>query len=211
MPSVYKSTLWFVRVDGAHDWLREKIKCVLAWVDLVRILGVLHEGEKKDNLHCHFVVEMSSELQKQSFDMRIKKIFDVKGSAYSSKPWDGGESACAYMFHESDDGFRILCNKGFTEDAIERFKELNRATQKVIEVNKQKASGRVVDRVLAEVTPDWTKRDIAMRILKMIREGDVYEPGDFMLKRYIEEIYSKSRTNEQFAEYADDRIYRLLV
>lgn len=211
MPSVYKSTLWFVRVDGAHDWLREKIKCVLAWVDLVRILGVLHEGEKKDNLHCHFVVEMSSELQKQSFDMRIKKIFDVKGSAYSSKPWDGGESACAYMFHESDDGFRMLCNKGFTEDAIERFKELNRATQKVIEVNKQKASGRVVDRVLAEVTPDWTKRDIAMRILKMIREGDVYEPGDFMLKRYIEEIYSKSRTNEQFAEYADDRIYRLLV
>lgn len=209
MPSVTKSCLWFVRVDGAHDWLREKMKSVLAWIDLVRILGVLHEGEKKDNLHCHFVVELSSELQKQSFDTRIKKIFDVKGTAYSSKPWDGDEGACAYMFHESDDGFRILCNKGFSKDDIERFQALNRATQKVIEVNKQKASGRVVERVLAEATPEWSKRDIAIKILRMIREGEIYEPGDFMLKRYIEEVYMKSRTNEQFEEYLDQRIYRL--
>lgn len=209
MPSVNKSTRWFVRIDGAHEWLRDKMKVVLGWVDLVRVLGCLHVGEKKDNHHAHFVIELSSELQKQSFDVRIKKVFGVSGSAYSSKSWDGGDGACGYMFHESNDS--VFCNKGFSQDDIERFKILNESTQKVIAVNKQKASGRVVDRILAEATSDWSKADIARKILDMIREGEVYEPGDFMLKRYIEEIYMKTRTNEQYAEYAEARIFRLLL
>lgn len=209
MPSVAKAKMWFVRVDGAHEWLVERMKISQGWIDTVRILGCLHVGEKKDNPHCHFVIELSSELQKQSFDVRIKKVFQgVSGSQYSSKPWDGGDATCAYMFHESDDS--VCINKGFSEDDIKRFKALNDATQKVIAVNKAKASGRIVDRVLQEVTPDWTKFQIAKRMLEMIREGEFYEPGDFVLKRFIEEVYMKSRSKQEFPEYMAERISRLL-
>lgn len=206
-----RSTRWFVRIDGPHEWLRGKVKDVHGWVDTLRLLGCLHVGEKADNPHLHFVIEMSSELQKQSFDVRIKKVFTgVSGSQFSSKPWDGGDSACAYMFHESDDC--VCVNKGFTDDDIKRFKALNCATQKVIEVNKGKASGRIVDRVMMEVTPDWSRVDIAKRMLVMIREGEFYEPGDFVLKKYIEEVYMKSRTQKQFSEeYLDERISRLML
>lgn len=210
MPSVGKAYSWFVRVDGVHEWLKERIKIVQGWVDTTRLLACLHVGEKKDNPHIHFVIQMSSELQKQSFDVRLKKVFQgITGSSYSSKYWDGQDSACAYMFHESDDS--VCANKGFTEDDIERFRALNNATQKVIEVNKAKASGRIVDRVLAEATPDWTRIDIAKRMLSMIREGEFYEPGDFVLKKYIEEVYMKSRSNAQFSDYLEDRISRLML
>lgn len=209
MPSVAKSFAWFVRVDGTHEWLKERVKVMLGWIDLVTLLACLHVGEKKDNPHVHFVIRLSSELQKQSFDVRIKKVFQgVSGSAYSSKPWDGGESACAYMFHESDD---VVCgNKGYGEDDIARFRALNDATQKVIEVNKAKASGRIVDRVLQEATSEWTKVEIARKMMTMIRDGEFYEPGDYVLKRYIEEVYMKTRTNAQFSDYMDERILRLV-
>lgn len=207
MPSVGKSTKWFVRIDGAHDWLKEKMRIVQGWIDVVKLLACLHVGEKKDNHHVHFVIELSSELQKQSFDVRLKKVFGVSGSAYSSKQWDGGDGACGYMFHESDD---VICNnKGFSDEDVERFRELNRATQKVLAVNKEKASGRVVNRLLAEANPEWSRADIARKLIVMIREGEMYEPGDFMLKRYIEEIYMKSRTDKGFSEYLEERIYRL--
>lgn len=208
MPSVTKAYKWFVRVDGPHDWVKERMREVLGWVDTLRMLGCVHEGEKKDNPHCHFVLDLSSELQKQSFDARIKKVFKgVSRSQYSSKPWDGGDAACAYMFHESDDC--VCVNKGFTQDDIKRFGALNEATQKVIEVNKGKASGRIVDRVLQEVTPDWSRYDIAKKMLMLIRDGEFYEPGDFQLKRYIEEVYMKSRTDKDFPDYMEERISRL--
>lgn len=207
MPSVGTSSSWFVRIDGPHEFLKDKVKVVSGWIDTKRVLGCLHEGDKKDNPHVHFVIELTRELQKQSFDVRLKKLFGVSGTSYSSKIWDGGDGACGYMFHESDDS--VCINKGFSDEDIERFRELNKATQKVIAVNKEKASGRVVNRVLAEANSEWSKADIARKLITMIREGDMYEPGDFMLKRYIEEIYCKSRSQEQFAGYLEDRIYRL--
>lgn len=210
MPSVGKSRKWFVRIDGAHDWLVERVKIMLGWVDLLRLLACLHVGEKKDNPHVHFVIELSSELQKQSFDVRIKKVFQgISGSLYSSKQWDGDDAACAYMFHECDDS--VCGNKGFSEDDIARFRALNAATQKVVEVNKGKASGRIVDRVLQEVTPQWTRYDIGKRMLGMIRDGEFYEPGDFVLKKFIEEVYMKSRAQKDFSEYVEERLSRLLL
>lgn len=187
MPSLSKSKCWFVRIDGPHDWHFEKIKEVKQWVDTVRLLGFLHKGEKGDNPHCHFVIEMSSELQKQSFDARIKKLYSVSGTNYSSKVWDGGDSACSYMFHESDHTMYVC--KGFTLDDLEKFRSLNEATQKVVAINKQKASNKLVDKCYEALKDEKFDRvKCLLFMLKEIKAGNNYHPGEFMLKRYVEEI-----------------------
>lgn len=210
MPSVAKSHNWFVRIDGPHEHIRNKMKDVLGWIDTQKLLGVLHVGEKKDNPHVHFVLQLSSQLQKQSLDVRLKKLFGVSGTQYSSKEWDGQDGACSYMFHESDDMDNIVASKGFVQADIERYKELNKKTQEVIAVNKEKASGRVVERILRIAQPEWTRREIGYEILRRVREGEIYEPGDFQLRKYIEEIYMKMRTDSEFEMYAEFRLNSIL-
>lgn len=211
MPSTVKETKWFVRVDSPHEHIRNKMKEILGWIGIVKLLAVLHNGEKGDNPHVHFVMELKEELQKQSLDVRIKKLFGVSGrGSYSSKPWDGGDGACSYMFHESDDMDNIVTSKGFTETDVKKFKELNKKTQEVIAINKEKASGRVVERILSIAQPEWTRLDIGYEILRRVREGEIYEPGDFQLRKYIEEIYMKMRTDEEFESYAMCRLNQIL-
>lgn len=210
MPSVSRSKQWFVRIDGQHEFLKEKIKTVMGWLDMKRVLGCLHVGEKKDNPHCHFVIEMLTELQKQSFDVRIKKLFNVTGCQYSSKQWDGADGACGYMFHESDDS--ILCNKGFSDEDIERFRELNRATQKVIAVNKEKSSHKFIDRAIATFNDGLpSHRDLLEFFLKLVREGEIYYPGTFRMKQMIEEVRIKMTPESEFrnmVDYYEEKLFR---
>lgn len=211
MPSVAKSNAWFVRVTAPMEFLKSKVTGLIGALEApIKLLAVYHEGDSKENPHCHFVVLYQKEVQKQSIDVKYKKHFGVSGNQYSSKPWDGRDEACAYMFHESDDISRILANKGFTDEDIERFKEMNRVSQKVQEINKEKASGRVVNKIIAIANESWTKHDILNEMFKRIREGDMYEPGDFMLKRYVEEIYLKLRPDDEWEDYCRNRALRIL-
>lgn len=138
MPSVKKSYRWWVRVDGDHEYLRTCLQEVIGWADTVKCLSVAHVGENGDNLHCHFVIQLRTELQKQSFDVRIKKVFDTKDRDYSSSVWDGQlDGGPSYMFHEGTN--LILVNKGFTEKEIEEAKVINEAYQnKKISSNERK-------------------------------------------------------------------------
>jgi len=205
MPSIAKSNMWFVRVNGQKDFLEEKLKQLMGWIDCVGLLAAFHVGEKKENPHIHFCIKMVTVLQKQSFDVRVKGIFKPdKKTSWSSKVWDGQDSALSYLFHEET--AEVLANKGHTEADIVRYIKLNDDVQKVIAVNKERGAKRVVERVLVEIGQQcWTRRDIFKRLIEMIRDGEMYEPGDFMLKRYVEEIYMKSLPESHFMDYVDTR------
>ena len=211
MPQLEKSNRWFVRITLPHVLLKEKV-AQLAWVDVVRILVVTHVGEKTEKEHCHFCVELSSSLQKQSILARVKSIYGVSGNEQlSAKSWDGNSDACSYLF--SDSSPEILLNKGFTESEISQFISRNAQVQVIVQENKKRASYRCVDRVVqriqaGEVTRDY--RPITIAVLELIRNGEIYEPGDFMIKRYVEEIMSKSApTQEDWQNYAEFRANKM--
>lgn len=221
MPTGQKiSNMWFIRVTVGHVpfkavWQNPDRGGNVPWnfSDIVRCLVVGHVGEKTEKEHVHMVMELSKPLQKQTVDKRIKTLYGVSGADYSSKLWDGdmGAGAGSYMFH--DPNATIIYNQGFTDEDIEQFKRLNAEVQKVVEVNKQRASGRCVERLLNHIIDSgrrWTKKEITVRLLKDIRDGVMYEPGDYVLKRYIEEIYEKQLTEDEWLKYMEYRV-ELLV
>lgn len=205
MPATGLSKIWFVRVDYPLAELPDKLRIVTGWVDLVKMLSLHHQGEKKDNPHFHAVIELSSEIQKQSFDVRLKKIFSVKGSQYSSKVCDGADEACSYMFHEEN--APILVNKGHTAADILRYVALNKSVQKVVDINSKKASCRIPERVIAAIRESgkksWTIREIYDWVIGEIRMGNIYHPGDFRLKSLIQESYIRTADSPQFAKYSE--------
>jgi len=212
MPATVKSTRWFFRVTLPHDAVRAMWKAALETVklmDMTRCLAVGHVGEKTEKEHVHFILELSKELQKQSFDVRIKSIFSVKGADYSSKPWDGGmeHGAGSYLYH--DPNATEIYRKGFTDDQLAKFRECNQQVQAVVEENRSRASGRCVDRTLTLITEsnrNWTRQEIAYQLLADIREDKMYECGDFVLRKYIEEIYMKQLSKESWQQYAELRV-----
>lgn len=208
------SQRWFVRTTLPHERFTNRAnESPLSFMDHLRMLAVAHVGEKTEKEHVHVLVELSEPLQKQSVDKRYKRVFGVSGADYSSKPWDGdmGAGAGSYLFH--DPTATILINKGFSTDEIDNFRKLNEDVRKVVEVNKQRASGRCVERVLKEIAEsdrEWKREEIARKLLKDIREGVMYEPGDYVLRRYIEEIYGKQLTQTNWEKYVAVRVSALV-
>lgn len=211
MPSIERSDKWFFRVTVPHEFAKSEMSKMLQWIDLDTILGALHLGDKTENPHFHCVVKLTSQIQKQSFDVRVKKIYGVKGNnQYSSKPWDGDDSACSYLFHEAT--AEVFVNRGYTEQDLDRFKKLNDDVQKVVAVNKSRAAHRHVDRVIEKINSsgkEWSRWDILREFIERIKTGEMYDPGDFMLKRYIEEIMIKQLNEDTISAYVHDRYYSL--
>lgn len=212
MPSINRSNKWFARVTVPNEFAKAKISDMLRWPDLERLLVATHMGSRDENPHIHLVITLTSELQKQSFDVRLKKLYGVTGNGqYSSKQWDGDDAACSYLFHEET--AEIICNRGYTESDIERYKKLNADVQKVVEINKSRASHRHVDRIIEKMNQSgrtWSRRDILQEFVQRIKDGEMYDPGDFMLKRYIEEIMIKQLcTPGEMDAYVHDRYYSL--
>jgi len=202
MPSVVKSKDWFVRIDYPHEHTPAKMKVIEGWVDCVSILAATHDGDKGENPHFHAVIRMSSELQKQSFDARLKTLFNwKKGSDYSTKPWDGKDGACSYLFHETT--AIVVSNKGFSPDDILRFKDLNAKVAEVVAVNKERGTKKSVQRIIDKVAQDCGHSDIADVMLREIRDGEMYHPGDYRFPQVVEEIYIKTRSVVAFREYKD--------
>jgi len=208
------SDKWFIRIT--LPWERFEAlygEHVLSFDDHNRFLVVSHLGEKTEKEHVHCLVHLSSEKQKQTVDKRYKRVFGVSGANYSSKPWDGdmGAGAGSYLFH--DPSAKILQNKGFTDPEIAEFKRINEEVCKVVQINKQRASGRCVERILNDIIDSnrlWTKDEIAIKLLTDIKEGVMYEPGDYVLKRYLEEIYLKQLAKPQWEQYMRMRVRDLV-
>lgn len=200
MPSTTRSDKWFARVTVPHAFAKSEMSKILSWIDLKTILVATHVGDRNEGEHIHLVVALTSNLQKQSFDVRLKQIYGVKGNAfYSSKPWDGNDSACSYLFHDAN--CEIIANKGYTEQDLDRFRKLNDDVQKVIAVNKDRASNRHVDKLVEWVADSGktSRKDLFVEIMRRVREGEMYYPGDYNLKRIIEEVYIRVITPEEFS------------
>lgn len=217
------SRQWFIAVDGDKDFLRQK------WMEyrppsgvVERLFVVSHSGEKGDNPHVHVLLQESEQVQKQSLDARFKKYFNIdnaKTQHYSSKVWDGnasGEGAGSYCFHEV--GAQILVNIGISESDVVLMRKANEAVQKVVTVNKQKASCRLPDRALAYF------RDVNCKIpLKLvtpthvmhwmlveIAENRSYHPGDGRLKSYCSEVIIKLKGPDDLWHIASEMAQNIL-
>lgn len=206
------SDKWFIRITLPWEAVDLLIKNnPMLFVDHTRQLVVSHLGTKTEKQHVHCLVELSGPLQKQSVDKRYKKLFGVSGADYSSKQWDGdmGAGAGSYLFHDSL--ATVMVQKGFTDDEVKEFQRLNADIQKVVEVNKQRASGRCVERILTKIGNEhWSRQQIATQLINDIHDGVMYEPGDYVLKRYIEEIYMKQLKGTQYDHYVRIRVESLV-
>lgn len=188
MPSVKRSTKWFIRVDYPRSALQEKVNKILSWIDLEKALGVFHVGKSGENPHFHMILTLKSELQKQSLDVRFKTLFEVKGSQYSSKVWDGAAGAGSYLFHENTDD--IVVNRGYLKADIEEFKRLNQEVQKVVELNKERGTSKSIQRIIDALPDNPDRKQIFYKIMDEIREGNMYHPG-FRLSAIVDEIFIK--------------------
>lgn len=192
MAKSVKSNLWFIRIDGQKEHLQQKCLELSRGIDTISLLAFYHVGGNKENPHCHICIETNVQIQKQSFAIRIKSLFGIeKKSQYAIQPWDGNRTsgAVSYMFHE--DTAELLCNRGFTEPELQSARQSNDAVQRVVAINKEKASHKLVEKAYEYAMKD-VKRFDAFKILSFmlceIKEGNNYHPGDYMLKRYLEEI-----------------------
>lgn len=210
MPSVARSKSWYVRVTAPWEFLQQKMVVVCSWIDYEGYFAGYHIGEKTEKPHVHIALKLKSDLQKQSLDKRLKELFQVKGSDYSSKPWDGEEDALSYMYH--DNKVEIDNQLGLSNDAIERIKARNIQVQKIVAEAKEKASCKVVEYVLTKIHESgtfWNIRAIAYEIWKGVHSGQFYHPGP-QYKRYIEEIYCKQCKDEEELSMTFDDVFKMM-
>lgn len=199
MPSIVKSSKWFVRITAPWSHIEAKVTELRQSIDFESMMVGYHHGDKKGAPHAHICIIFKVERQKQSIDVRFKKLFEVEKSNYSSKPWDGDKKAMSYLYH--DEKGRVDNFMNLDEKEIEELKDLNTQIQKVVQANKARASNRVVDYVIqmaiegadgnSAVFRTWDRRRIGTVILEAVAEGKFYDPGDFQLEKYLNEIELK--------------------
>lgn len=208
-----RSALWFCRVDGEKSALEAAAKQMSHGLDVVHFLAAYHVGEKKENPHCHFVIKLSTTPQKQSFALRVKQMFKVeKKSQYALSVWDGDKEsgATGYLFHEDD--APIICNKGFTTDEIDAARRANAAVQKVVAINKEKAQNKLVDKAVEVYSTKGEKPsrvEILEFMLLAIHRGENYHPGNFLLKKFVEEVELRLLAENDIYRYAENLAFQL--
>lgn len=214
MPLTKTSTHWFVRITQPHEFIRIQLSNITEWSNVDRVFVVSHVGEKTKKQHVHILLTLNRELQQQSVNVIFKKLF-TEARCISIKQWDGrteGESALSYLWHDTTAS--ILFNKGFTETEIESSRTVCASVVEEVNKRKQRAPGHCVSKILDEIILSkriWTESQIAFRILKLIRDGEMYEPGDFLISRYVNEIYSKQpQPNERWHNWASSRVCKIL-
>lgn len=208
-----RSNQWFIRITAPWEHIKSKIPTVESWIDYRSMMVGYHHGDKNGAPHAHICLILSSELQKQSLDTRMKKLFGVEKQQYSSKVWDGDRKAMSYLYHDAEG--EVVNMMGLTDEEVEGLKTLNRDIQKVVAVNKGKASHRVVEYVMEKWMSgggvSWTRWEIGDCILRAVSEGQFYDPGDMLLERYINEIELKMNAHDKVAldEVIASRLNRL--
>lgn len=191
MSKQVKSTKWFVRITAPHEHCGVKLDEVKGWVDLVGYAVGYHVGAKTSKPHIHLALIMHSELQRQSIDVRLKKLFGVKGSDYSSKVWDGSHKALSYLYHDVS-GKVEMFRMTLTKEEEEEIARTVSVYSDIVTTAKAKASTRIPDRILEEMGSDqWSERQIIHRIYMGVRAREWYDPGH-MIDRYVNEILLRS-------------------
>lgn len=214
MPLTKVSYDWFIRITQPHDFVRTQLSDITTWSNVVRVLVVSHVGEKTKKQHVHMLLSLNKALQQQSVNAIFRKFF-TEARCMSIKVWDGkteGQSALSYLWH--DDSAEVLFSKGFTDTELENSRVVCTAVVKEVQQRKQRAPGHCVSKILDEIVASkkvWNEDQICMRILKLIRDGEMYEPGDFLISRYVNEIYSKQpQHTDRWNRWAQARVCKIL-
>lgn len=214
MPLTKVSTDWFIRITQPHDFVKVQLSGITQWESVVRVIVVSHVGEKTKKEHVHMLLTLNEALQQQSVNAKFKKFFK-EARCMSIKVWDGktsGQSALSYLWH--DKSAEVLFNKGFTDVEIQDSKVVCASVVEEVNKRKQRAPGHCVSKILDEIVESkrvWNEEQICMRILKLIQEGSMYEPGDFMISRYVNEIYSKQpQPRDRWKLWATARVCKIL-
>jgi len=203
-------------VDGPLEFIQEKLQ--ILGVELETAIAVYHVGKNGDNPHFHLCSTASKELQKQSWDTKVKKLFGVSGAQYSSKPWDenlSAEGAGSYLFHEDPENARILLCKNVSEDTIAELRKTAAVVNKVVSAAKDKAETKIPGKVIEKWTdagyPKWGSREIVRIICTMAHAGECYLPKtDWQWKAYVEEVKLKMcHTPGELDTFIDSTIWRL--
>lgn len=161
-----------------------------------RILCIPHSGKKGDNPHYHFA--FTCDYKQQALRVYLKKYF-TKGSGnrhLSLKQWDGDTKACSYMFHE---GTEPIFRRGFSDEDIEGFKNLNEGIKKAIRKN---APAQIVQ----DATDFFQGKDpghstIFMWIMKRLRDNGDWLPNKFQMERWIMRIQANLKDDKQYESY----------
>lgn len=142
--------------------------------------------------------------------MRFKKLFEIKNKNYCTKIWDGlrDAGASSYLFHEEQ--APILVNKGWSDEELASAKATNAAIQKVVALNKQRAKTTLPIRAKEHFAGQRpSKREILQFMVELIHSAEVYHPGEFLLKRYVEEVELQLLDKNDLGMYASDLYSRL--
>lgn len=205
-----RSTRWAVRVTAPWEHIELKYKTMREWIDYNSSCIGYHIGSKTKKAHAHIVLVLKSELQKQSVDTRMKKLFDVKGSDYSSKPWDGDKKAISYLYH--DKAGKVDIHMDMSEEEKTEISNLVHVYNDIVTTAKAKASYKCVDCILEEIKESsrcWKAREIVRRILMGVREGKWHPPGP-MLERYVDEVLIKQGTDDDAEAVYDHMVDKFM-
>lgn len=208
-----RSTHWCVRVTAPWEHIELKYKELREWIDYVDSAIGYHIGTKssKKQPHAHIVLNMRTELQKQSLDTRMKKLFDVKGVNYSSKIWDCDKKALSYLYH--DKVGKVEINMEMSEELKTEISNLVKVYDEIVTTAKAKASYKCVDFILEEIKESerlWKPREILRRMLMGVRRGQ-WHPMGSMTDRYLDEILIKQGNDDDAEAVYDHMIDKFMA
>jgi len=205
------SNQWFVRIDGEESFLRQQCEAMAKELSTTIFHAVYHVGARGENPHVHFIHMHVKPVQKQSYDLIIKKRFNVAGTSYSTKVWDGlYEGAGSYLYHESNDS-PVMGSAGLEEIHINAMKEHATKWRAIIVEKKKKASVGLVQHGLeyfSESPPD-NLYQVWLEMHRIQRREAIYYPGPHVMKKFTIEVYSKVCTEYQWDLYAAEEFERV--
>lgn len=206
MPSTTKSKLWFIRITAPHELLKTKLPDLKGWIDLEKMAIGYHIGTKTKKEHIHIALELKTELQQQSINLRMKKLFGVERSDYASKIWDGSLKAISYLYHD-EKGEVEFYKMELTPEQITEVQGTVQIYKEITTNAKLKAANRMPDKIIEEIKASgekWGIRKVLKRIIDGIESNEWYPPGP-MMERYIQEIMIK--TDPEFKQSLEDYYY----
>ena len=195
------STKWAIRITAPWDHIKTKVQVLRTWIDHQSSAVGYHIGSKTDKQHGHIVLNLLKGLQKQSLDVRVKQLFGVKGSDYSSKIWDGNVKALSYLYH--DKGGEVDNKIPMTPEETAHVQALVSVYNEVVTTAKAKASTRMVDKILLEIQEKGPQTELWIyeRIFHGVSEQEWYNPA-FNLRKYVEEILLRQGSGTERLETA---------
>ena len=117
------------------------------------------------------------------------------------KPWDGrlgGESALSYLHHDDQaDFFDYVGSQHSNSKRHASYMPMYQHALMWFAKEPRTLCREDLRCYSSNPTIQYSRQTICLMILNLIRDGFMYEPGDYMIKKYVEEIWAKHMTHTQ--------------